>query len=85
MAAPPPFSSSLGGGVIGRVENPMNTNDNVTDADREDRATMFRLYQERGAMTDKELVAAGISLESQARNAAPVAEMIRLHEMAEAA
>jgi hypothetical protein len=63
----------------------MTMQPNTTAADLEDRNTMVRLYQERGAMTDKELVAAGISLESQARNAGPAAETIRLLEMAAAA
>ncbi|MDM9619101.1 hypothetical protein [Rhizobium sp. S96] len=63
----------------------MQSNEQVTAADREDRDTMFRLYQERGAMTDMDLVRAGISLESQARNAPAVAEMVRLAEMAVAA
>jgi hypothetical protein len=66
-------------------EPEMTMQPNTTAADLEDRNTMVRLYQERGPMTDKELVAAGISLESQARNASAVAEMVRLLEMAEAA
>lgn len=49
----------------------------LTPQDHRDRAEMVRLYQERGPMTEKQLVAAGISLESQARNVPAVAEAIR--------
>lgn len=64
----------------------MQPNDHTTTAaDREDRETMFRLWQERGSMTDRDLTAAGISPESQTRNAPAVAEMVRLAEMAIAA
>lgn len=55
----------------------MQTKNKITPQDRADRKEMLRLYQERGSMTDKQLVAAGISMESQARNAAAVAEMVR--------
>ncbi|PWE57640.1 hypothetical protein DEM27_00030 [Metarhizobium album] len=54
----------------------------ISPADRRDRANMFSLWQERGAMTERELERAGISKESQARNAAAVAERVRLAEMA---
>lgn len=49
----------------------------ITDQDRADRREMLRLYQERGAMTSDQLVAAGISRESQARNAEAVAQKVR--------
>ncbi|EPE99508.1 hypothetical protein [Rhizobium grahamii] len=49
----------------------------LTASDKLDRETMFRLWQERGAMTEAQLIAAGISKESQARNAASVAERVR--------
>ncbi|MDP9837575.1 hypothetical protein J2T09_002327 [Neorhizobium huautlense] len=55
----------------------MQTDNKITAQDRRDRDEMLRLYQERGPMTDKQLLAAGISMESQARNAAAVAEMVR--------
>ncbi len=55
----------------------MQTENKITAQDRRDRDEMLRLYQERGPMTDKQLLAAGISMESQARNAAAVAEMVR--------
>lgn len=54
----------------------------VTTADRRDRETMFRLWQERGAMTERELEKAGISKASQARNAPAVAERVRDAEFA---
>ncbi|OWV67911.1 hypothetical protein ATY76_13355 [Rhizobium sp. R339] len=54
----------------------------VTAADRRDRQEMLRLYQERGSQTEKTLLAAGISLESQARNAPWVAEQVKLAEAA---
>ncbi|QXZ79629.1 hypothetical protein [Rhizobium sp. L51/94] len=49
----------------------------TTHNDKRDQDAMLKLFQERGAMTDKQLLAAGISLESQMRNAPKVAEMIR--------
>ncbi|ARM12096.1 MULTISPECIES: hypothetical protein [Rhizobium] len=52
----------------------------VVDPDAADQDAMFKLYQERGPMTDVDLERAGISRESQARNAAAVAERIRLSE-----
>lgn len=52
----------------------------AVDPDTADREAMFALYQERGPMTDVELERAGISRESQARNAAAVAERVRLAE-----
>lgn len=52
----------------------------ATIRDLNDRETMFRLWQERGAMTEEQLVRAGISKDSQARNAPAVAERIRLLE-----
>ncbi len=54
----------------------------VTLSDRRDREAMFRLWQERGAMTERELEKAGISKASQARNAAAVAERVRDAEFA---
>lgn len=56
----------------------MKSNAEITPADRRDREAMFKLFQSRGPMTEKDLLAAGISLDSQARNAAAVAERIRL-------
>lgn len=56
----------------------------VIDADTADQDAMFKLYQERGPMTDIDLERAGISRESQARNAAVVAERIRMTEQAAA-
>lgn len=50
----------------------------VTAADRRDREEMLRIYQERGAQTEKTLLAAGISLASQERNAPWVAEQVKL-------
>ncbi|WP_018516452.1 hypothetical protein [Rhizobium leguminosarum] len=52
----------------------------AVDPDAADQDAMFKLYQERGPMTDIDLERAGISRESQARNAAAVAERIRLAE-----
>ncbi|WP_377299794.1 hypothetical protein [Rhizobium sp. SGZ-381] len=49
----------------------------LTQQDHQDRAEMLRLYQDRGPMTQQQLLAAGFSLESQARNAHAVAEMVR--------
>lgn len=54
----------------------------VTPEDKRDREKMFQLYQERGPQTEKDLVSAGISPESQQRNVAAVAERIRLSEAA---
>ncbi|WP_272954510.1 hypothetical protein [Agrobacterium vitis] len=41
---------------------------------------MFALYQERGPQTESDLLSAGISKDSQQRNAAAVAERIRLFD-----
>lgn len=60
----------------------MNTKPEITKADRRDRDVMLRLYQDRGPQTEKQLLAAGISLESQARNAPWVAEQVKLSEAA---
>lgn len=54
----------------------------VTKADWSDRRRMLRLWQERGAQTERTLLAAGISLESQARNAPWVAEQVKVAEAA---
>ncbi|MEY9375042.1 hypothetical protein [Rhizobium leguminosarum] len=54
----------------------------VTAADRRDRQEMLRLYQERGPQTEKTLLAAGITLESQSRNAPWVAEQVKHAEAA---
>ncbi|MBX5082137.1 hypothetical protein HJB56_04965 [Rhizobium lentis] len=54
----------------------------ITKEDQRDRETMLRIYQERGAQTEKTLLAAGISVESQARNAPWVAEQVKLAEAA---
>ncbi|TBA80296.1 hypothetical protein [Rhizobium ruizarguesonis] len=54
----------------------------VTAADRRDRLEMLRIYQERGPQTEKTLLAAGISLESQARNTPWVAEQVKQAEAA---
>ncbi|QRM44006.1 hypothetical protein [Rhizobium sp. BG4] len=53
----------------------------ITAADRADRALMVRLFQERGPQTDKQLLAAGISYESQAKNVPAVAEIVRGAEL----
>ncbi|WFS01612.1 hypothetical protein [Rhizobium tumorigenes] len=47
--------------------------------DKHDQDAMLKLYQERGAMTEKDLLAAGVSKESQIRNAPKVAELIRFY------
>ncbi|MBY5689366.1 hypothetical protein HFO41_11075 [Rhizobium leguminosarum] len=60
----------------------MNTKPEITKADRRDRDVMLKLYQDRGPQTEKQLLAAGISLESQARNAPWVAEQVKLTEAA---
>ncbi|NEI60946.1 hypothetical protein [Rhizobium leguminosarum] len=60
----------------------MKTKSEITAADRRDRSIMLRLYQDRGPQTEKTLLAAGISLESQARNAPWVAEQVKLAEAA---
>jgi hypothetical protein len=54
----------------------MQTTD-FTKADIKDQDTMFRLWQERGAMTDTQLERAGISRESQMKNVPVVAERVR--------
>lgn len=53
--------------------------------DKRDQDAMLKLYQERGALTEKDLLAAGISKESQIRNAPKVAELIRFYGMPVAA
>lgn len=58
----------------------MQSRNRLSPADYRDRDEMFRLYQERGPMTARQLLAAGFSKESQMRNAAYVAERIRLSE-----
>jgi len=60
----------------------MKTKSEITAADRRDRSIMLRLYQDRGPQTEKTLLAAGISLESQARNVPWVAEQVKLAEAA---
>lgn len=60
----------------------MKTKSEITAADRRDRSIMLRLYQDRGPQTEKTLLAAGISLESQARNVPWVAEQVKLVEAA---
>ncbi|MBY2911386.1 hypothetical protein [Rhizobium leguminosarum] len=60
----------------------MNTKTKITAADQRDRSIMLRLYQDRGPQTEKTLLAAGISLDSQARNAPWVAEQVKLAEAA---
>ncbi|WP_027682711.1 hypothetical protein [Rhizobium leguminosarum] len=60
----------------------MNTKTEITKADRRDRDVMLKLYQDRGAQTKDTLLAAGISLDSQARNAPWVAEQVKLAEAA---
>lgn len=46
-------------------------------SDIRDREEMFRLHQERGSMTEEQLIRAGFSKESVMRNAPAVAERIR--------
>ncbi|MHC2573992.1 hypothetical protein [Rhizobium leguminosarum] len=60
----------------------MNIKPEITKADRRDRDVMLRLYQDRGPQTEQQLLAAGISLDSQARNAPWVAEQVKLSEAA---
>ncbi|MGZ2455484.1 hypothetical protein ACVINH_000510 [Rhizobium anhuiense] len=64
------------------MESTMNTKPEITKADRRDREVMLKLYQDRGAQTKETLLAAGISTESQARNAPWVAEQVKLAEAA---
>lgn len=52
-----------------------------TAADVRDQNTMFRLWQERGAQTEKQLLAAGISLASQIKNVPVVAERVRAADL----
>lgn len=52
----------------------------VSASDRRDREEMFRLHQERGPMTEEQLIRAGFNKESVTRNAPAVAERIRLLE-----
>jgi hypothetical protein len=52
-----------------------------TAADIRDQNTMFRLWQDRGAQTEKQLLAAGISLASQAKNVPVVAERVRAADL----
>lgn len=54
----------------------------ITAEDERDRTQMFALYQERGAQTESDLLSAGINKDSQQRNAAAVAERIRLFDVA---
>lgn len=63
----------------------MQTPANLTNEDKRDRALMLIMAEERGAMTADQLEAAGISRESQARNAAWVAEQVKLRGMQVAA
>lgn len=49
-------------------------------SDIRDREEMFRLHQERGPMTEEQLIRAGFNKESVKRNAPAVAERIRLLE-----
>ncbi|MGV2128099.1 hypothetical protein ACQZ4U_09625 [Agrobacterium vitis] len=60
----------------------MQQKSTVTPEDRRDRETMFKLYQERGPQTEKDLLSAGIGKDSQQRNVPAVAERIRLSEAA---
>lgn len=60
----------------------MHKQTTITAADRRDRDLMLRLYQERGPQTEKTLLAAGVSLQSQARNAPWVAEQVKAAEAA---
>ena len=54
----------------------------ISVRDAVDRRILMQLYPERGPQTDITLLAAGISRESQARNAPWVAEQVKLLEAA---
>ncbi|MGM4909149.1 hypothetical protein [Rhizobium sp. 768_B6_N1_8] len=58
------------------------TDETISVADAFDRAVMVKLFEERGPQTKDTLLAAGISLESQARNVAWVAEQVKFREAA---
>lgn len=58
----------------------MQASNRLSPSDTRDREDMFRLFQERGPMTETQLLAAGFSKECLSRNAAYVAERIRLSE-----
>ncbi|MCF1448534.1 hypothetical protein FS815_17075 [Agrobacterium vitis] len=60
----------------------MQQTDTLTREDERDRDQMFALYQERGPQTESDLLSAGIRKDSQQRNAAAVAERIRLFDAA---
>jgi hypothetical protein len=60
-------------------------NHNITAEDRRDRAVMLKLAEDRGAMTAEQLDVAGISRDSQARNAGWVAEQLKIRDMPVAA
>jgi hypothetical protein len=63
----------------------MKPQSTITAEDKRDRELMLKLYEDRGAMTGKQLVAAGISEESQARNVPYVAQQLKLRDMPVAA
>lgn len=54
----------------------------ITPEDNRDRKAMLNLYRERGPQTEAQLLAAGISKESQTRNVGWVAEQVKLLEAA---
>lgn len=58
------------------------TDETISVADALDRAVMVKLFEERGPQTEKTLLAAGISLESQKRNVPWVAEQVKLRQAA---
>jgi hypothetical protein len=58
------------------------TVETISVADALDRAVMVKLFEERGPQTEKTLLAAGISLDSQARNVPWVAEQVKMREAA---
>ncbi|BCH60822.1 hypothetical protein RvVAR0630_34460 [Agrobacterium vitis] len=60
----------------------MQQTDTITREDERDRAQMFARYQERGPQTETDLLSAGISKDSQQRNAAAVAYRVRLFDAA---
>lgn len=60
----------------------MNTSETLTPQDRRDRAEMIRLFEERGPMTEDQLVCAGIARDSIARNREWVAARVREKEAA---
>jgi hypothetical protein len=63
----------------------MKSQSTITPDDKRDRALMLKLAEDRGSMTAKQLVAAGVSEESQARNVGWVAEQLKLRDMPVAA